>query len=123
MILQIIIALLFITSCLIDARAREHLSSRQALDQIGRNVEIDMVIKHSEDRYADEGVIYLYDDNTNALSLALTAGAIAQLQEQGIVDPAGYFLNKKLTVAGAVMRLNERYLLPVQNADQLTLLK
>ncbi|MCL1074018.1 hypothetical protein [Shewanella dokdonensis] len=123
MILQIVIALLFISSCFIDARARERLSSQQALEQVGNHVEIAMVIGHSQDRRTEEGVIYLNDEHTRELLLTLTASAIAELKEQGIIDPAAYFLSKKLTVTGSIMRVGERYLLPIQTAEQLQLQK
>ncbi|QUN06792.1 hypothetical protein KDN34_04900 [Shewanella yunxiaonensis] len=122
MVLQIVIALLFITSCFINVRKRS--DETEVLQKIGEsNLEIEMLVQQGLDRLTDEGAVFLWSANGNkGLNLALTANAVAQLKEQGIINPASYFLHKKVAVSGAVMKLNGQHLLPIQAADQIQIL-
>lgn len=124
---QLVIAALFLVSCCIDVSAAQRLSAKDASKNIGKaNLDIEFVVSSSSDQQASDGVIYLNrqsaaQDSDN-LRLCLSANAIAQLQERGIVNPAKTLLGKQLRVAGAVMRLQGQALLPIQSADQITII-
>lgn len=125
--IQLIVALLFIASCCIDVQAWQRLSAKDASQQTGKHHDnIDFTVEHSSDEFAHDGVVYLdsHSDNqhNDNLRLGLSANALAELQLRGIVNPSKTLLGKQLRVAGAIMRINGVALLPITQADQITIL-
>ncbi|MCH1919404.1 hypothetical protein L9G15_08175 [Shewanella sp. A3A] len=125
MLVQLIIAALFLASCCIDVSAWQRLSAKDASNKVGvANLDIDFIVSSSNDQRDSDGVVYLdsqseskHQDN---LRLCLSANAIAQLQERGVINPAKSLLGKHLHIAGAVMRIQGQAMLPIQSADQIT---
>ncbi|KFZ36581.1 hypothetical protein HR45_15740 [Shewanella mangrovi] len=125
---QIAIAVMFLLSCCIDAKAWQRLTSKAASKRLGKaNLDVRMTVQHSQDALASDGALYLDSEADNTaqdnLRLSLTADALAQLTERGIVNPARYFMGKQLEVHGAVMQLDGRAVLPITHADQIVELR
>ena len=124
---QLIIALLFIASCCIDVEAWQSVSAKEASKQAGKHHQhIDFTVQHSSNELISDGVVYL-DSQTNHqhsdnLRLGLSASALAELQLRGIVNPSQTLLGKQLRVTGAVMRINGVTVLPITQADQLSVI-
>ena len=124
---QLVIAALFLASCCIDVSAAQRLSAKDASKHVGKaNLDIDFVVSSSSVQQASDGVIYLDSQaaaqHSDNLRLCLSANAVAQLQERGIVNPAKTLLGKRLHIAGAVMRIQGQALLPIQSADQIAVI-
>lgn len=50
--------------------------------------------------------------------IAISAQAALQFRNQGITDPANYFLGKTIRVKGCIMRFENRLYLPVLDSQQ-----
>ncbi|QSX32771.1 hypothetical protein JYB87_13595 [Shewanella avicenniae] len=125
---QIAIAVMFLLSCCIDAKAWQRLTSRQASQHPGEaNLEVMMTVKNSQYAMQTEGALHLDSEadasHADNLRISLTASALAQLTERGIVNPARYFMGKQLEIHGAVMQINGRAVLPITQADQIVELR